>query len=184
MLKIIKTFFNGKIKLIEVKNFKDKRGYFAEIYNKKNFSDIGIKDNFVQDNQSLSITKGTLRGMHFQSPPYHQAKLVSVSKGSIQDVVVDLRKNSVFYGQHISIILKENDFNQLYIPKGFAHGFCSLKNNTIINYKTSNFYSKKHEYSLLWKDKNLSINWKIKKNYIISKKDQKGIKFNDFKSPF
>ena len=184
MLQVVKTFFDKKIKLIKIKNFKDKRGYFAETYNKKNYFKIGIKDNFVQDNQSLSITKGTIRGLHFQSPQFHQAKLVSVFRGSIQDIIVDLRKNSITYGKYISIIMKENDFKQIYIPSGFAHGFCALKSNTIINYKASNFYSKNHEHSLLWNDKKLSINWKISKNPIISKKDAKGIKFHDFKSPF
>jgi len=185
MIKVIKTFFNKEIKLIKIKPYKDNRGYFTETYNKKNYKLEDINENFVQDNQSLSIHKGTIRGLHFQSPPKQQSKLIFVQKGSIQDIILDIRKKSKTYGQYVSIVMTDKDFTQLYIPEGFAHGFCSLSNNTLINYKTSNYYSKKHEFCILWNDANLSINWKISNNVIkISKKDSKGVKFNDFNSPF
>ena len=118
MIKLIKTFFNKKIKLIKVNQFVDKRGYFAEIYNKKNYQLLNIKENFIQDNQSLSKAKGTIRGLHFQIPPMCQSKLISVYKGSIQDIILDLRLNSKTYGKDISVILNESDFYQLYIFSG------------------------------------------------------------------
>ena len=185
MVKVIKTFFNNKIKLLKIKPFKDNRGYFTETYNKKNYKLADINENFVQDNQSLSISKGTIRGIHFQSPPKQQSKLIVVQKGSIQDIIVDIRKKSKTYGKYVSVIMTDKEFTQLYIPVGFAHGFCTLSNNTVINYKTSNYYSKKHEFCILWKDTDLLIDWKISNNNIsISKKDAKGIIFNDFNSPF
>ena len=185
MIKVIKTFFNKKVKLLELNPLIDRRGYFIEIFNKKNYKLVGINENFVQDNQSLSKIKGTIRGIHFQSPPMQQSKLITVQKGIIQDIVVDIRTKSKTYGNYVSIKMIDKAFNQLYIPSGFAHGFCTLSNNTVINYKTSNYYSKKHELCILWEDVDLSINWKINNNnIIISKKDSKGIKFNDFHSPF
>ena len=185
MVKVIKTFFNKKIKLLKIKPFKDNRGYFTETFNRKNYILANINDNFIQDNLSLSISKGTIRGLHFQFPPKQQSKLIFVQKGSIQDIIVDIRKKSKTYGKYVSIIMSENEFTQLYIPVGFAHGFCTLSNNTVINYKTSNYYSKKHEFCILWNDTDLSINWKINNNSIkISKKDSKGTIFNDFNTPF
>ncbi|GAB4202233.1 MAG: dTDP-4-dehydrorhamnose 3,5-epimerase [Bacteroidia bacterium] len=180
-MKIIETSLTG-LYIIEPKVFKDERGYFYESYNQKIFSDAGIKDVFVQDNQSLS-QKNVVRGLHFQHPPFAQAKLVRVIKGAVLDVVVDIRKNSPTYGQTFSIELTEDNFLMLYIPVGFAHGFSTLADNTIFAYKCSAFYNKASEDTILWNDPDLNIQWNVK-NPIISEKDKCGKRFKDFVSPF
>lgn len=167
--------------LIKPHVFKDKRGYFLESYNKNKMQDF-IKDYFVQDNESCS-QKDVLRGLHFQKPPFGQAKLIRVIHGSILDVVVDLRQGSITYGQHFKTELNSDNKHQLYIPVGFAHGFVTLEDNTIINYKCSAFYNTDSEVSLLWNDKLLKIDWPIA-NPILSKKDKNAINFNTFTSPF
>ena len=170
---LIKNYFNKSVKLISTKKFNDKRGYFTEKYNKKNFINKNIDIDFVQENFSLSKSKYTLRGLHFQKEPFSQIKLISVLKGKIFDVVVDLRKNSKYYKKYKSFILKENDNLQLLIPSGFAHGFCTLDNDTQILYKTSNYYSKKHEITISWNDPEINIKWPLKKNKpILSPKDK------------
>ena len=135
-MKITKTNIDGLI-VIEPEIYKDNRGSFLESWNVKNFQEIGIMDHFVQDNQSSS-SKGTLRGLHFQNPPYTQAKLVRVIIGSVLDVAVDLRSNSPTYGKHYSIVLSGENFKSFYIPKGFAHGFVALEDDTIFLYKCLN----------------------------------------------
>ena len=176
---------NTKIKglmIIEPDIFKDERGSFFESWNLKNFKEIGIEDNFVQDNQSFS-SKGVLRGLHFQNQPYAQAKLVRVIRGSVLDVAVDLRSNSPTYGKHYSIVLSDKNFKSFYIPIGFAHGFVALEDNTIFSYKCSDMYNKESEGCLLWNDQDLGIDWNIN-NPIISQKDMQGLYFKDFKSKF
>ena len=180
-MKINKTNIDGLI-IIEPQIFKDDRGSFFESWNVKNFQDIGIKDNFVQDNQSLS-SKGVLRGLHFQNPPYAQAKLVRVIKGSVLDVAVDLRSNSSTYGRHCSIVLSDKNFKSFYIPKGFAHGFVALEDDTIFLYKCSDMYNKEYEGCIMWNDNDLGIDWNVS-NPIISPKDMQGLHFKDFKSKF
>lgn len=180
-MKIIETPLHG-LYIIEPKVFKDDRGYFYESYNQKIFHDAGIKDVFVQDNQSLS-QKNVVRGLHFQHPPFAQAKLVRVIKGAVLDVVVDIRKQSPTYGQHFSLELSEENFLMLYIPVGFAHGFATLTDNTIFAYKCSNFYSKNSEDTILWNDEDLNIQWNVT-HPILSEKDKAGKKFRDFVSPF
>ena len=180
-MKITKTNIEGLI-IIEPDVFKDSRGAFLESWNKNSFEEIGINENFVQDNQSISST-GVLRGLHFQNPPFAQAKLVSVIKGSVLDVAVDLRNNSSTYGMHCSVELNQNNHKLLFIPKGFAHGFVALEDDTIFSYKCSNFYNKDSEESLLWNDKDLAISWPID-NPIVSDKDAMSKSFNDFKSKF
>lgn len=174
-MKIYKTKINGLI-LIKTKSFTDNRGHFFESYNKKIYSKIGIKDPFVQSNFSLS-KKNVLRGLHFQKKK-PQGKLISVIKGEILDVVVDIRKNSKTYGKYASFLLSKNNGYQLWIPKNFAHGFLSLSNNTIVNYKCTDFYESKDQNTILWSDKDLKINWNIKKP-ILSKKDKNGIFFRN-----
>ena len=145
--------------LIKPKVFHDNRGYFFESFNAKAFQQLTkIKANFKQDNQSLS-SKNVLRGLHFQKPPYAQAKIVSVIKGEVLDVVVDIRKNSNTYGQHIIENLSEDNHHQLYIPEGMAHGFLTLSDETIFCYKCSDYYNKEAEDSILWNDESLNINW-------------------------
>jgi dTDP-4-dehydrorhamnose 3,5-epimerase len=154
--------------------FEDERGYFFESFNKRTFEKhTGITTNFVQDNQSKSL-KGVLRGLHFQKGEFAQAKLVSVIKGKVLDVCVDIRKQSPTFGKHVSIILDDKDHKQLYIPKGFAHGFAVLENDTIFSYKCDNFYNKEAESGIIYNDKDLNIDWNLSdKERIISEKDLK-----------
>jgi dTDP-4-dehydrorhamnose 3,5-epimerase len=160
--------------------FEDERGYFFELYNKNKFKEFGLLTEFIQDNESKSI-KGIVRGLHLQLPPYEQAKLIRVVSGSILDVAVDLRVDSKTYGKYYSIIISEKNKTMFYIPEGFAHGFLSLENNTITQYKCSNVYSKPHEVGIMWDDKDINIDWGIKYTPILSDKDKKNIKFKDFK---
>ena len=162
--------------------FEDERGHFFEYYQKELFAQNGIEDDFVQVNQSLS-QKGVLRGLHFQAPPYAQAKLIRVIKGAVLDVAVDIRKNSPTYGKHFSIELNERNKKQLYIPVGFAHGFFTLEDNTIFSYKCSNYYHKTSEGALLWNDKDLSINWNVAQP-VLSEKDKEATPFQQFSTPF
>lgn len=180
-MKFIKTEIEGLI-IIEPRIFEDDRGYFFESYNYNEFSKNGIDKVFVQDNQSSS-QKDVLRGLHFQNPPFAQAKLVTVIKGAVLDVTVDIRKNSPTYGENVSIKLSEQNKKMLYIPEGFAHGFLTLEDNTIFSYKCSNFYNKASEDSLVWNDPNLDIDWKIDRP-ILSEKDKISKMFNEFKSLF
>tara|TARA_B110000046_G_C12891935_1_gene354771 strand:- start:299 stop:844 length:546 start_codon:yes stop_codon:yes gene_type:complete len=181
-LKINITNIQG-VYLIKPKIFKDDRGVFFESFNKEIFDNkVDSKINFVQDNQSLS-SKGVLRGLHFQNPPHAQAKLVSVVKGSVIDVVVDLRKESKTYGNYILEELSEYNNHQLFVPKGMAHGFLTLEDNTIFSYKCSDFYHKESEDSILWNDPALNIKWP-NSNPILSEKDENAKKFSSFVSPF
>jgi len=179
-LNIIETKIEG-VYLIKPKIFKDERGYFFESFNQKK---INKKTNvsFVQDNQSLS-SKDILRGLHFQKPPFAQDKLVSVIKGSVLDVVVDIRVNSKTYGKYIIEELNEENHHQLFIPIGMAHGFLSLEDHTIFAYKCSNFYDRESERALKWNDPDLNIKWPIS-NPILSEKDENAKKFSSFVSPF
>lgn len=180
-MKVVETPLKDLL-IIEPSVFKDARGYFYESYNQKLFHECGIQDEFVQDNQSLS-QKNVVRGLHFQHPPFAQAKLVRVIKGAVLDVAVDIRKNSPTYGKSFCIELTENNFLILYIPIGFAHGFATLENNTIFSYKCSNFYNKASEDTILWNDEMLNIDWKVQ-NPILSEKDKLGKPFSTFNSPF
>lgn len=161
------------VKIIKPNLFNDERGYFFESYNKEIFDKKIIKINFVQDNESKS-SFGVLRGMHFQKPPYEQSKLVRVTKGEIQDVVVDIRKDSDTYLQYISIILNEKNKKQIFIPKGFAHGFLVLSKEAVVSYKVDNHHKLNYNSGLRYDDKKLNINWLLKKSEIIlSNKDKK-----------
>lgn len=180
----IKTEFEGLF-IFEPKIFKDDRGYFFESFNARTLEiETKQKYNFVQDNESKS-TKGVLRGMHYQINPMAQAKLVRVLEGEVQDVVVDLRKNSKTYGKQFSIVLTAENKKQLLIPKGFAHGFLVLSETATFFYKCDNFYSKEHERSLAWNDKTLNINWlTATENLILSEKDREALSFNDAEHNF
>ncbi len=179
-MQIEETFMQG-LYVLKPKIFIDERGYFLESYNQRKIANY-IQANFVQDNESLS-QKGVLRGLHFQNPPYAQDKLVRVIKGSVLDVVVDLRKGQPTYGKHFAIKLSAKNKKQLFVPKGFAHGFLTLKKNTIFSYKCSAYYRADSEVSIHCFDKDLDIDWKVKEA-ILSEKDKKGIKFKTFESPF
>ena len=165
------------LKIINSKVFKDKRGFFYELSNNKVLRKFGIKKPLVQDNLSFS-KYGVLRGLHLQTSPYAQGKLVSVIKGKILDVAIDLKKKSKFFGKYSSVILSDKNKLKFWIPRGFAHGFLVLSDYAIVIYKTDNFYNQKSELCIKWDDKYLNIKWpKLKKKFIISKKDELGINF-------
>jgi dTDP-4-dehydrorhamnose 3,5-epimerase len=153
--------------------YKDERGYFFESFKKDKFeSFIGEAVNFCQDNEAKS-SKGVLRGLHYQLPPYAQAKLVRVIKGKVLDIAVDLRKNSATFGQFLSLELSEDNKEQLYIPKGFAHGYVVLSDEAVFSYKVDNYYNKKSERGIMYNDDDLQIDWKLPlKELIISDKDK------------
>jgi len=174
-MNIKKTKFKDLI-IYEKETYSDNRGYFRELFLQKYF-----KDKFPFDVMSFS-KKNVIRGLHLQIKN-SQAKLITVLKGKIFDVCVDCRKNSKTFGKHFSIILSDKKNKSLLIPKGFAHGFCTLSNNVIMHYKCSNYRHKKSEAGILWNDKDLRIKWPIKKP-IVSSKDKKNFKFKDFKKKF
>lgn len=167
-MKIIETDIKG-LYIIEPSKFEDERGHFCESYSKAAFLKEGIDIDFVQDNQSLS-KKDVIRGMHFQTGAWAQDKLVRVAKGSVIDVAIDLRPKSPTYGDGIRIFLSEENGISLLIPKGFAHGFASLEDGTVFQYKCSNFYNKDSESGIIYNDTELNINWGIE-NPIVSEKD-------------
>lgn len=158
--------------IIQPKIFEDERGYFYESFNKQQFERLtGQCFNFVQDNESLS-SKGVLRGLHFQKGEFAQAKLIRVIKGAVQDVIVDLRTNSKTFREYFSIELSEQNNTQLFIPRGFAHGFLALEDETIFAYKCDNFYNKESESGIIYNDENFNIEWKdIGVDYNLSDKD-------------
>ena len=178
-MKINKTFIEDLL-IIEPQLFYDDRGFFCESYNKKNL-DINIV--FIQDNESKSY-KGVIRGLHFQLPPYEQTKLVRCVSGNILDVAVDLRKTSKTYGKYFSIELSSENNKQLFVPKGFAHGFQVLSEEAIVNYKVDNYYNSKSDSGIIWNDKDLLIDWNLDIKPLLSVKDLKLISFKELKSPF
>ncbi len=184
-MQITQTPIEGLL-IIEPKVWKDNRGYFYESYNAKLFAEAGIDVNFVQDNQSFS-QKGALRGLHAQSQPFEQGKLVRVLQGAVLDVAVDIRKASPTYGQHFDIELSAENHKQLWVPPGFLHGFLTLEDQTIFTYKVSNYYDKNSEIGVMWNDPDLDIQWEEcmpKSMFLLSDKDQVLDNFKDFKSPF
>ncbi|HML12198.1 MAG TPA: dTDP-4-dehydrorhamnose 3,5-epimerase [Xanthobacteraceae bacterium] len=150
-----------EIKLISAPRFCDQRGYFAETYVRRDFAAAGIPHEFVQDNESLSSAPGTVRGMHFQIPPFAQAKLVRVLTGRIFDACVDLRRSSPRYGRHATLELAADSGDQLFVPAGFAHGFCTLEPDTTVLYKVDTIYSAEHERGIAWSDPVLAIPWPV-----------------------
>jgi dTDP-4-dehydrorhamnose 3,5-epimerase len=181
------NFIKTKIKdllIIEPKIWKDDRGYFYESYNKQRFDDAGINANFVQDNQSLS-QKGTLRGLHAQSNPHAQGKLVRVIKGKVIDVAVDIRKSSETYGQHVALELSADNHHMLWVPPGFLHGFVTIEDDTIFTYKVTSLYNKSSEFGIVWNDSELNIDWGIAaEEIILSEKDKVLPLFKNLTSPF
>ena len=180
-MEIIKTPIHGLL-VINPNIFGDKRGYFFESWSKKSYQNIGLDLEFVQDNQSFS-QKGVLRGLHFQNPPFAQGKLVRVIKGAVLDVVVDIRNDSITYGQYFSVRLSEENKKVFWIPPGFAHGFVALEDDTIFTYKCTEVYNKDSEGALIWNDTDLNIDWGVK-SPLVSEKDMLAVSFKDFKSQF
>jgi dTDP-4-dehydrorhamnose 3,5-epimerase len=166
--------------VVEPQVFTDDRGFFMETYSKKIFADNGITVDFVQDNHSQS-TKGVLRGLHFQKPPFAQDKLIRCTRGEVLDIAVDIRKNSPTFGQYETVILSEENKKMFFIPTGFAHGFLVLSDIADFQYKCSNFYNKESEGGILWNDSDINIDWP-KLDLILSEKDKLWPKLEEIKN--
>jgi dTDP-4-dehydrorhamnose 3,5-epimerase len=174
-----------EVKLITPRRFGDARGYFVESWNKKTLRAAGIEAEFCQDNQSLSGPVGTVRGLHFQRPPHAQAKLVSVLKGRIFDVAVDLRKTSPTFGRHVSAELDAETGAQIFVPAGFAHGFCTLAEGTLVFYKVDAHYALESDGGIFWADETLAIAWPVARDRaLLSPKDAALPRLKDIVSPF
>lgn len=181
-MELIKTDIEDLF-IIEPEVFSDERGYFTESWSRKKFEDMGLYYDFVQDNQSLSESKGTLRGLHFQTGQFAQAKLVRCINGSVLDVAVDLRRNSRTYMKYISVILSGKNKRMFLIPRGFAHGFVTLENNTLFLYKADNLYNKQSEESIIWNDSTLGVEWGTE-SPLMSYKDSRAKVFDKDKDYF
>ena len=182
-MKFTKTNIEGLV-IIEPRVFGDERGYFLETYNEKEFEESIGKISFVQDNESKS-SKGVLRGLHFQKPPFDQAKLVRCIEGRVMDVAVDIRKGSPTYGKHLAIELTGENKRQLFVPRGFAHGFSVLSDTAVFAYKVDNTYAPEFDAGIRWNDKQLNIQWGMEDSEVmISAKDTELPFFIEFESPF
>lgn len=182
-MEIIKTNIEGVV-IIKPRIFNDARGYFFESFSKREFDEKVRPINFVQDNESMS-TKGVMRGLHFQRPPFTQSKLVRCVKGRVIDVAVDIRKGSPTYGQHVVVELTEDNHLQFFVPRGFAHGFAVLSDVAVFQYKCDNYYHPEADGGLSIADATLGIDWQIDpKEAILSDKDVKHPLLKDFDSPF
>ena len=171
--------------LVTPDRFQDDRGFFSETYNRAALKAAGLDIEFVQDNQSLSRPKGTVRGLHFQVPPFAQAKLVRVTRGAVLDVAVDIRKGSPTYGNHVAVELSAEAWNQLYIPVGFAHGFCTLEPDTELQYKVSAPYSRDDDRGIAWDDPDIGIDWPVgEEDAVLSEKDAVQPAFADLPAYF
>ncbi len=174
-----------EIMVFEPSKFPDDRGFFLETYNAKTLGEAGVDTTFVQDNQAFSADKWTLRGLHFQSPPFAQDKLVRVLRGSVLDVAVDIRRNSPSYGKHVSVVLSAEAWTQILIPIGFAHAYLTREPDTDVFYKVSQFYAPECESGLLWNDPDLAIDWRApQESVVLSEKDGKLPLFRNLESPF
>lgn len=169
--------------ILEPKVFGDHRGFFMETYNAKLLDEQGFSFNFVQDNHALSKESSVLRGLHYQLEPFAQTKIVRVTKGAVYDVILDIREGSPTYGQWEGFILSEDNKRQLLVPRGFAHGYCTLVENTEFLYKVDNYYSPDHDRGIAWDDPELNINWPTS-NPILSDKDTKHPNLKDLKRQF
>jgi len=170
----VKQLILPEVKLLMPQLHHDDRGYVTEIAHGRQLQEVGLPGEFVQENQSMSRFKNTVRGMHSQQPPFAQAKLVRVLRGRIFDVAVDVRQGSPTFGQHVSAILSDDEITQMFIPVGFLHGFCTLEDNTVVLYKMSSFYVPGSEIGVKWNDPELKIEWPVKtEDAILSDKDNK-----------
>lgn len=170
-MNVLKTHIEGVV-IIEPRIFRDERGYFFESFSQRDFQEKVCRTVFVQDNESKS-TYGVLRGLHFQKPPHAQSKLVRVIKGAVLDVAVDIRRGSPTFGEHVAVELTEENHRQLFIPRGFAHGFSVLTDEVIFQYKCDNFYAPQSEGALAWDDPDLAIDWRIPADkLLLSEKDR------------
>ena len=182
-MNVIKTDIEGVV-IIEPRVFSDARGYFFESYNKEVFDREVGRVNFVQDNESCS-TRGVMRGLHFQRPPYAQAKLVRCVRGAVVDVAVDLRKGSPTYGRHVAVELTEENHRQFFIPRGFAHGFAVLSDVAVFQYKCDNYYHPEADGGISIVDPSLGIDWRMAiGEAILSDKDRRHPRLEEFETPF
>lgn len=182
-MNVIKTDIEGVV-VIEPRVFDDARGYFFESYSKRRFDEVVRPIEFVQDNESMS-TRGVIRGLHFQRPPFSQSKLVRCVRGAVLDVVVDIRRGTPTYGRHIAVELTGENRRQLFVPRGFAHGFAVLSDEAVFQYKCDNYYHPESEGGISIADHSLGIDWRIDPaEAILSEKDLRNPMFSDFESPF
>lgn len=173
------------IKILKPRRFADPRGYFSETYNERIFRDAGVDVKFVQDNQSFSAQRHTVRGLHYQSPPFAQAKLVRVLSGRIYDVAVDVRQGSATYGAHVGAELTAEKGEQIFVPAGFLHGFITLDPDTLVAYKVDNYYDKGSDGAVRFDDPDLAIDWAgVTSGFALSEKDLAAPSFKTFKTPF
>ena len=171
-MQVIDTEIRG-LKILRPKKIGDNRGFFSEVFNERLLSDAGITARFVQDNHSLSAEKGVVRGLHYQLPPMAQDKLLRVVHGKILDIAVDIRRHSPTFGQSVTVVLSAQNWKQLFVPAGFAHGFVTLEPNTEVLYKVTNYYSPEHERGIRWNDPDLGIDWGISQDSaILSPRDR------------
>lgn len=183
-MKLIETAIPD-VKLVELDRFGDDRGFFVETYDAKAFAALGITTRFVQDSFSLSKPKGTVRGLHYQLPPHAQAKLVRVPRGSVLDVALDLRAASPTFGRHVAVTLRAEDWRLLFIPEGFAHGFCTLEDDTEVAYKMSDHYVPDHYRGVAWDDPDLGIAWPVgAAEAVLSEKDRRHPRLRDIGAAF
>jgi dTDP-4-dehydrorhamnose 3,5-epimerase len=181
----VKTFAVQDVMLIAPQRFADRRGFFSEVFSLRALRDVGLEAEFVQDNHSLSVEQGTVRGLHFQKPPHAQGKLVRVCRGRILDVAVDLRRGSPTYGQHVAVELSAENWLQLWIPEGFAHGFRTMEPNTEVMYKTTDYYSPQDDAGIAWDDPELAIDWTLTRaDAVVSDKDAMLPRLAEIASPF
>lgn len=182
-MNIVNTGIDGVV-IIEPKVFGDNRGYFFESFSQRDFDSLVRKVRFVQDNESKSCA-GVLRGLHFQKPPFAQSKLVRVVRGAVLDVAVDIRRGSPTFGKHVAVELTEDNHRQLFIPRGFAHGFAVLSDEAIFQYKCDNFYAPQSEGAIAWNDPALGIDWRISSDKaVLSEKDKHHPALGEIESPF
>ena len=181
----VETLAIQELKLITPAIFRDERGFFSETYKRKAMAEAGINREFVQDNQSLSRAKGVMRGLHFQIPPNAQGKLVRVIRGAIFDVAVDIRHASPTFGRYASVVLSADNWSQLWVPEGFAHGFCTLEPNTEVIYKVTDYYAPECDRGLAWDDPDLGIAWPLPEaQVILSDKDRHHPRLRDLPAHF
>jgi dTDP-4-dehydrorhamnose 3,5-epimerase len=183
-MQVIDTEIGG-VKILLPKKIGDNRGFFSEVYSQKSLAAAGIHVNFIQDNHSLSAETGVVRGLHYQLPPMAQDKLLRVVHGKILDIAVDVRRNSPTFGQSVSVLLSAENWKQLLVPVGFAHGFVTLEPNTEVLYKVTNYYSPEHERAIRWNDPDLAIDWGIDESAaILSPRDRLHPLLKDVKDLF
>ncbi len=171
--------------LVEPKKFGDHRGFFSETFNRRRMAEMGFDAEFVQDNHSLSVETGVVRGLHYQSPPFAQDKLVRVVRGAILDVAVDIRRGSPTFGDHAAVELSAENWRQLLVPVGFAHGFATLEANTEVLYKVTAYYAPDHDHGLLWSDPEVAVAWPVAPEAaVLSDKDRVQPRLADLETPF